>query len=122
MKTVSSDQCQLARGRNLAELTPREREVLALIAQRLTDLGIGKTLWLTRKTIAQQARAIHDGQHYRRVLACHDLSTHTGPRTRLPRCCVASRAGAVRRASGGSSQCGVEGSGAPTSIDLSRTM
>jgi DNA-binding CsgD family transcriptional regulator len=61
---------------DLAELTAREGEVLALIAQGLSDRGIGKTLWLTPKTVEMHIRHIlsklslpHDGQHNRRVLA-----------------------------------------------------
>jgi DNA-binding NarL/FixJ family response regulator len=33
------------------ELTPREREVLALMAEGLTDRGIAERLWLTQKTV-----------------------------------------------------------------------
>jgi DNA-binding CsgD family transcriptional regulator len=57
-------------------LTAREREVLALLAQGLTDRGIGEHLWLTRKTVETHIRHIlaklniPDGpQHNRRVLA-----------------------------------------------------
>jgi DNA-binding NarL/FixJ family response regulator len=32
-------------------LTPREREVLALMAEGLTDRGIAERLWLTQKTV-----------------------------------------------------------------------
>jgi DNA-binding NarL/FixJ family response regulator len=32
-------------------LTPREREVLALMAEGLTDRGIAQRLWLTPKTV-----------------------------------------------------------------------
>jgi DNA-binding NarL/FixJ family response regulator len=42
----------LARDRGpLGELTPREREVLALMAEGLTDRGIAERLWVTQKTI-----------------------------------------------------------------------
>jgi DNA-binding NarL/FixJ family response regulator len=60
----------------LDELTAREREVLALLAQGLTDRGIGERLWLTPKTVETHVRHIlsklalpADTQHNRRVLA-----------------------------------------------------
>jgi DNA-binding NarL/FixJ family response regulator len=42
----------------LAELTPREREVLALIAQGKTDRGIATELFVTRKTVEAHVRSI----------------------------------------------------------------
>jgi DNA-binding NarL/FixJ family response regulator len=60
----------------LSELTAREREVLALAAQGLTDRGIGDRLWLAPKTIETHMRHIlaklslaADSNHNRRVLA-----------------------------------------------------
>jgi DNA-binding NarL/FixJ family response regulator len=60
----------------LAELTAREREVLALVAQGLTDRGIAERLWLTPKTVETHVRHIlaklslpADAGHNRRVLA-----------------------------------------------------
>ena len=60
----------------LAELTARERDVLALLAEGLTDRGIGERLWLTPKTIETHIRHIlakldlpTDSSHNRRVLA-----------------------------------------------------
>jgi DNA-binding NarL/FixJ family response regulator len=60
----------------LDELTTREREVLALVAQGLTDRGISETLWLTPKTIETHIRHLlaklnlpTDTHHNRRVLA-----------------------------------------------------
>ena len=41
-----------------AELTPREREVLALIAQGKTDRGIAGELFVTRKTVEAHVRSI----------------------------------------------------------------
>ena len=38
-------------GRPVDTLTPREREVLALMAEGLTDRGIAQRLWLTPKTV-----------------------------------------------------------------------
>ena len=40
------------------ELTRREREVLALMAEGLTDLGIAERLWVTPKTVATHVRHI----------------------------------------------------------------
>jgi DNA-binding NarL/FixJ family response regulator len=60
----------------LAELTGREREVLALVAEGLTDRAISERLWLTPKTIETHIRHIlaklnlpAGTDHNRRVLA-----------------------------------------------------
>ncbi len=57
-------------------LTAREREVLALVAEGLTDRGIAERLWLTPKTVETHVRHIlaklrlpADTAHNRRVLA-----------------------------------------------------
>jgi DNA-binding NarL/FixJ family response regulator len=42
----------------LAELTPREREVLALMAQGRTDRGIAEELVVTRKTVEAHVRSV----------------------------------------------------------------
>jgi DNA-binding NarL/FixJ family response regulator len=42
----------------LAELTPREREVLALIAEGKTNAGIAKQLWVTEKTVETHVSSI----------------------------------------------------------------
>jgi DNA-binding NarL/FixJ family response regulator len=42
----------------LDELTPREREVLALMAEGLTDKGIGQRLFVTPKTVETHIRHI----------------------------------------------------------------
>jgi DNA-binding NarL/FixJ family response regulator len=42
----------------LAELTPREREVLALVAEGRTDRGIAEALWITPKTVETHVRSI----------------------------------------------------------------
>jgi DNA-binding NarL/FixJ family response regulator len=42
----------------LAELTSREREVLALIAEGRTDRGIAEALWITPKTVEAHVRSI----------------------------------------------------------------
>jgi len=60
----------------LSELTPREREVLGLMAEGRTNAGIAKRLWLTEKTVEAHVRAIlrklglpATGEDHRRVLA-----------------------------------------------------
>jgi DNA-binding NarL/FixJ family response regulator len=60
----------------LDQLTARERQVLALLAQGLTDRGIGENLWLTPKTVETHVRHIlaklnlpTGAHHNRRVLA-----------------------------------------------------
>lgn len=60
----------------LEELTAREQEVLALLAQGLTDRGISERLWLTPKTVETHIRHIlaklnlpPDTEYNRRVLA-----------------------------------------------------
>ena len=60
----------------LAELTPREAEVLTLMAEGRTNGGIARRLWLTEKTVEGHVRSIlmklglpvNDDDH-RRVLA-----------------------------------------------------
>jgi DNA-binding NarL/FixJ family response regulator len=42
----------------LAELSPREREVLALMAEGLTNTGIAKRLWLTDRTVESHVRNV----------------------------------------------------------------
>jgi DNA-binding NarL/FixJ family response regulator len=42
----------------LDELTPREREVLGLMAEGRTNAGIAKRLWLTEKTVETHIRTI----------------------------------------------------------------
>jgi DNA-binding NarL/FixJ family response regulator len=44
----------------LEELTAREREVLALMAEGLTDRGIGERLWVTPKTVETHIRHIFE--------------------------------------------------------------
>jgi DNA-binding NarL/FixJ family response regulator len=60
----------------LAELTAREREVLAMLAEGLTDSGIAERLWLTRRTVETHIRHVlaklnlpNDANYNRRVLA-----------------------------------------------------
>jgi DNA-binding NarL/FixJ family response regulator len=42
----------------LQQLTSREREVLALVAEGLTDKAIAKRFWLTTKTVETHVRHI----------------------------------------------------------------
>jgi DNA-binding NarL/FixJ family response regulator len=60
----------------LADLTERERTVLALVAEGLSDRAIAERLWLTPKTVETHVRHIlaklglpPDADHNRRVLA-----------------------------------------------------
>ena len=65
-------------GRNdpLAELTPREREVLALMAEGRTNRGVARRLWLTDRTVETHVSSImaklglaDSDEDHRRVLA-----------------------------------------------------
>jgi serine/threonine-protein kinase PknK len=42
----------------LAALTPREREVLALMAEGLSNSGIGQRLWVTEGTVEKHVHSI----------------------------------------------------------------
>jgi DNA-binding NarL/FixJ family response regulator len=60
----------------LEELTPREREVLSLMAEGRTNAGIARQLWLTEKTVETHVRTILmklglqvSSDDHRRVLA-----------------------------------------------------
>ena len=60
----------------LALLTPREREVLALMAEGRTNAGIARRLWLTDRTVETHVSSImaklglrETGEEHRRVLA-----------------------------------------------------
>jgi DNA-binding NarL/FixJ family response regulator len=60
----------------LADLSSREREVLALMAEGRSNAGIGRRLWVTEGTIEKHVRSIlgklhlpEDGDDHRRVLA-----------------------------------------------------
>ena len=71
----------------LADLTPREREVLALVAQGKTDRGIGGELFVTRKTVEAHVRSIlaklelpTDASENRRVHAVLAFLAATGRR------------------------------------------
>lgn len=60
----------------LAQLSAREREVLALMAEGRSNAGIGRRLWVTEGTVEKHVRSIlgklgltEDGDDHRRVLA-----------------------------------------------------
>jgi DNA-binding NarL/FixJ family response regulator len=60
----------------LTRLTPREHEVLGLMAEGRTNAGIAKQLWLTEKTVETHVSSIlgklglsHSAEGHRRVLA-----------------------------------------------------
>ena len=64
------------REETLGELTPREQEVLGLMAEGRTNAGIAKRLWLTERTVETHVRSIlgklglpTSGDDHRRVLA-----------------------------------------------------
>ncbi|MFD3842505.1 response regulator [Streptomyces sp. NPDC058642] len=71
----------------LAALTPREREVLALMAQGHTNLGAARRLWLTERTVETHVASIMaklslgtSTEHNRRVLAVLAYLTAQGTR------------------------------------------
>jgi serine/threonine-protein kinase PknK len=60
----------------LEELTPREREVLALMAEGRSNAGIGRRLWVTERTVEKHVHSIlsklrlqETDDDHRRVLA-----------------------------------------------------
>jgi len=74
---IVDDLLQRARQPNpLEDLTPREQEILTLMAEGLTDRGIAERLWLSPKTVESHIRHIlqklglpEDRNHNRRVEA-----------------------------------------------------
>ena len=60
----------------VAQLTRRQREVLALLARGLSNAGIAETLVITEKSVVEHVSRVYDvldlprtGQEHRRVLA-----------------------------------------------------
>jgi DNA-binding NarL/FixJ family response regulator len=78
----------------LAELTPREREVFALIAQGKTDRGIAEELFVTRKTVEA---------HVRSILAKLDLPNDASENRRVHAVLAFLRLTAMRHPRGGGS-------------------
>jgi DNA-binding NarL/FixJ family response regulator len=75
----------------LAELTSREREVLALVAQGRTDRGIAEELFVSRKTVEAHVRSIlakldlpTDARENRRVHAVLAFLRASGGRLPVP--------------------------------------
>jgi DNA-binding NarL/FixJ family response regulator len=67
----------------LAALTPREREVLALMAEGRTNLGVARRLWLTERTVETHIASIlaklglgAGEEDHRRVLAVLAFLNH----------------------------------------------
>jgi DNA-binding NarL/FixJ family response regulator len=76
MSVAAPHQHLAERQRSAEALTRREREILALVAEGLTDRGIGERLWLAPKTVETHIRHLlakldlpSGPQHNRRVLA-----------------------------------------------------
>jgi serine/threonine-protein kinase PknK len=68
----------------LARLTPRERDVLALMAEGRTNLGIARRLWLTERTVETHIAGIlaklglrTGAEDHRRVLAVLAFLNHS---------------------------------------------
>jgi len=87
-KVVASLVSARGEDRQLAELTEREREVLELMAEGLTNAGVAKRLYLSERTVEAHVRHVltkldlresEDG--HRRVLAvlAHLSATHESP-------------------------------------------
>lgn len=73
-------------GEALGALTPREREVLGLMAEGKTNAGIAKQLWLTEKTVETHVSSIlgkldlpPDADTHRRVMAVVTFLRRTAP-------------------------------------------
>jgi RNA polymerase sigma factor (sigma-70 family) len=58
LRTVEEARATVQAGRELEELTPREREVLELVAQGLTNKEIAQTLVITTNTVKRHLKSI----------------------------------------------------------------
>ena len=74
------------RGSDVARLTDRQFEVLRLLAQGLSNIGIGERLSITEKSVQNHVNAIYaalgidaDREHNPRVCATLKLLEETGP-------------------------------------------
>jgi DNA-binding NarL/FixJ family response regulator len=70
----------------LQSLTPREHDVLALMAEGRTNIGIARRLWLTERTVETHIANIltkldltSSDEDHRRVLAVLTFLNHDGP-------------------------------------------
>jgi len=75
-EVVSQLLARHGRDERLSSLTPREREVLALMAEGLSNAGIASKLWVTEGTIEKHVHSIfrklhlpETAENHRRVLA-----------------------------------------------------
>ena len=66
----------LGRPDRIGALTPREKEVLALMAEGCTNIGISRRLWLNERTVETHVGSImsklglvSNAEDHRRVLA-----------------------------------------------------
>ena len=71
---------------SLAELTSRQREVLALVAQGMSNAAIAATLFITQKSVVEHVSRVYDvlqlpqtGGEHRRVLAVLRYLTRRDP-------------------------------------------
>jgi DNA-binding NarL/FixJ family response regulator len=86
--TVTLHHIHTIRPDPLHELTAREREVLALMAEGLSNGGIARRLWLTDRTVETHVSRVlaklqpaASGEQHRRVLAVLAYVQATGPVT-----------------------------------------
>ena len=80
------------RGDRLAELTPREREALALMAEGRSNRGIAQTLWITEGAVEEHVRHIlakldlpSQSNDHRRVSPSSPFSKPANPQQRVDR-------------------------------------
>ncbi|MET7761353.1 response regulator transcription factor [Streptomyces sp. NPDC005393] len=82
MSTLRGDTIpQEPRDEVLAGLSPREREILALIGEGLTNREIGKRLYLSEKTVKNHISRLLAKLGVERRIQAAVLATHSDPRT-----------------------------------------